>query len=429
MLPEIRSCDHLYRVPKFDITKEDVSQFMNELHGFHEHFADCFSRTESREHFFRYMVGQFSDLERKSIEPIAIAIEDGQIRALQRFVSTAIWDDKKILKKYRSMVNDDLGDPEGVLIFDETGFPKKGEDSVGVAKQYCGNVGKVENCQVGVFASYASPHGYGLVDKRLFVPEKWFSAEYAVRRDKCEMPKTLSFESKPQLAAHMLMDIYQEKILPFTYVLADSIYGSSPEFVNTVEQLEGVRYFVAITSDTQCWLTEPVTVTKTYKYKRKIRKKTVVESTEKRPVTVKQIAKSIHDVFWYRRTVSEGTKGPIQYEFTKRRVVLAKNGLPQKTLWLIIRRSLDKDSAYTYFISNAPTSTRLPLFVWLSGLRWAIEQCFEETKTELGLDQYEVRKYRGWHHHMLTCMLAHFFLWHLKIRLGKKSTIHYSVAA
>jgi SRSO17 transposase len=430
MLPQIRSQEWLYRVPKFDITKEDVSNFMHELQGFHENFSDCFSRTESRAHFFRYMVGQFSELERKSIEPIAVAVEDGKVRALQRFVSTAIWDDGRIGVKYRSMVNEDLGDRDGVLIFDETGFPKKGEDSVGVAKQYCGNLGKVDNCQVGVFAGYASPHGYALVDKRLFIPERWFSEDYAERRKKCEMPAELAFRSKPQLAAQMLRNISQEDLLPFSYVLADSIYGSSPGFIDAVEQIDGVSYFVGINSDTRCWLTAPITVTKSYKYKGEIRHKTIVESTEKKPIAVGALAKSIHDVFWYRRTVSEGTKGPIAYEFTRRRVVLSKDGLPAKTVWLVLRRSLDKKNrTYWYFISNAPVSSRLPLFVWLSGLRWAIEQCFEETKTDLGLDHYEVRKYRGWHHHILTCMLAHFFLWHLKVRLGKKSTIHYSVAA
>jgi SRSO17 transposase len=154
-----------------------------------------------------------------------------------------------------------------------------------------------------------------------------------------------------------------------------------------------------------------------------------VEKTEKKPISVETLAKNINDFFWYRRTVSEGTKGPIEYEFTKRQVILAKKGLPEKTVWLVIRRTLEPTPTYSYFISNAPVSTRLKTFVWLSGIRWAIEQSFEETKSELGMDQYEVRKHPGWNHHILTCMLAHFFLWHLKIRLGKKSTCHYAVAA
>ncbi len=142
-----------------------------------------------------------------------------------------------------------------------------------------------------------------------------------------------------------------------------------------------------------------------------------------------ELAKSLNDYFWYKRTVSEGTKGPIEYEFSRRQVTIAKNGLPWKSVWLIMRRTLDKTPKFSFFISNASTSTKLNTFVWLSGLRWAIEQCFEETKSELGMNHYEVRKYQGWHHHILTCMLGHFFLWHLKIRLGKKSASYYSIAA
>ena len=137
----------------------------------------------------------------------------------------------------------------------------------------------------------------------------------------------------------------------------------------------------------------------------------------------------MNDVFWYRRRVSEGTKGPIEYEFTKRRIVLCQNGLPGKTVWLIIKRTIEKAPTYSFYLSNAPISTHLKTFVWLSGIRWAIEQCFEETKTELGLDHYEVRKYPGWRHHMLSCLLAHFFLWHMRIRLGEKSSLAYDIAA
>jgi SRSO17 transposase len=429
MLPQIRNDEHLFSIPKFDVKKEDIEKFHNELKGFHEVFRDCFSRSESRDHFFKYMVGQFSELERKSIEPIALAVEDGNIRAMQHFVSDVIWDDGKILRKYHSIVDDDLGDPDGVVIFDETGFIKKGDDSIGVSKQYCGGIGKVDNCQVGVFAAYASPHGYALVDKRLFIPEKWFTDEYCVRRMKCRLPEDMTFMSKPQLAAQMLKELVQEKPFPFRWVVADSIYGSSPDFINTVENCPDLRYFVSVPSDIPCWLTAPITREKKYRYRGQIHEKTVLESTEKKPITVESLAKSINDFFWYRRKVSEGTKGPIEYEFTKRRVVLSKNELPVRTVWLIIRRTIADDPTYRYFVSNAPVSTRLPTFVWLSGLRWPIEQCFEETKTELGMDHYEVRKYTGWNHHILTCMLAHFFLWHLKIRLGKKSTIYYGVAA
>ena len=429
MLPISRKDEHLYPVPKFDLVKGDVKDFKNELIGLHEQFSDCFHRSESREHFFNYMAGQFSELERKSIEPIALALKDGNVRALQRFVSIAQWDDEKIISKYRSLVNEDIGNPDGALIFDESGFIKKGLDSVGVARQYCGTAGKVDNCQVGVFAAYVSEHGYTLVDKNLFIPEKWFSEEYSDRRKKCDMPENSVFQTKPQLAAEMLLNIHSENILPFKYVLGDSIYGVSPEFIGAAESLSGITYFVSVPKSTSCWLKRPMTINKRYKWGGKMRTKTVLADTNSKPVSVGELAKNINDYFWYRRQVSEGAKGPIVYEFTRRRVILSAEGVPKKTVWLLIRRSIGDDPQYSYFISNAPRSTRLKTLVWLSGLRWAIEQCFEEAKTELGMDHYEVRKFMGWHHHILTCILAHFFLWHLKTRLGKKNTIYYVTAA
>jgi SRSO17 transposase len=429
MLPVTRCDEYLYPVPKFDLNKDDIKDFANELREFHEQFADCFQRSESRDHFYNYMAGQFSPLERKSIEPIAMAIDDGNIRSMQRFVSDAPWDDENMIVKYRSFVNDDLGSPDSALIFDESGFVKKGQDSIGVARQYCGTIGKVDNCQVGVFAGYVSENGYALVDKRLFIPKKWFADDHLERRQKCKLPEEIVYRTKPELAVEMLEAISRENVLPFKYVLGDSIYGVSPEFITAVEALTGKIYFVSVPKDTQCWVRRPMTITKEYRWGGKTRKKTVLVDPDSKPLTVEDLARSINNYFWYRRQVSEGTKGPIVYEFSRRQISLSSAGLPQKTVWLLIRRTLGNDPEYSFFISNAPSSTRLKTLVWLSGLRWAIEQCFEETKTELGMDHYEVRKFPGWQHHMLTCMLAHFFLWHLKIRMGEKSTVYYAVAA
>ncbi|MCR4322344.1 MAG: IS701 family transposase [Candidatus Brocadiaceae bacterium] len=310
-----------------------------------------------------------------------------------------------------------------------THFVKKGKDSAGVHRQYCGSIGKVENCQVGVFAAYASAHGYAVLDKRLFVPEEWFLEEYKERREKCAFPEELTFKTKPQMASEMLTEIHKQNIIPYKYIVADSIYGHSPDFIEAAEKLDGKIYLVSIASDTQCWLKEPVMMVKQYKYKGEVRTKTVLEDTAKNPIPVQEIASNLNEYFWYRRKVSEGTKGSIEYDFCKKRVTLLKDGLPWKTVWLVIRRTIGDAPTYTFFISNAPENTRLSTFVWLCGIRWAIEQCFEEGKTELGMDHYEVRKYAGWNHRMLTVILAHFFLWHLKIRLGKKSSSYYALAA
>jgi SRSO17 transposase len=375
------------------------------------------------------MVGQLSQVERKSIEPIALSVKDAKVRAMQFFVSDVAWNDEEVMSIYRSMISEDMGDPDGALIFDESGFVKKGNDSAGVARQYCGNIGKVENCQVGVFAAYASRHGYGFLGNRLFVPEKWFTDAYAERRKKCRFPKDLEFKTKPELAVELLKEVVKDGKVPFRFIVADSIYGNSPDFIDAVDGLPGATYFVAMPDDTLCWLRRPLVVKKEYHFKGEIRSKLLLKEPEKDPVSFETIAKNLNSFFWYRRKVSEGTKGPIEYEFTKRRVVLSRGGLPGREVWLIMRRTLDESPTYSYFISNAGLSARLKLFVWLSGIRWAIEQCFEETKTELGMDHYEVRKFPGWIHIMITCMLAHFFLWHIKLRLGKKSASHYSIAA
>ncbi|MDP2647179.1 MAG: IS701 family transposase, partial [Desulfobacterales bacterium] len=338
MLPALRKNEHLYSVPKFDLKKTDVKDFANELNGFHEQFRDCFQRSESRDHFFKYMSGQFSDLERKSIEPIALAVKDGNVRAMQRFVSDTPWDDNNMATKYRSMVNDDMDSPNGAIIFDESGFLKKGDDSVGVGRQYCGTIGKVDNCQVGVFAAYASENGYALVDKRLFIPEYWFSDNYQERREKCNLPEDIVFQTKPQIAVEMLNAIVSEKILPFKYILADTIYGESPDFINTVETLPDTTYFVSVSKDTLCWLKRPMTVVKQYKWGGEIKSKTILSDKNQNPMTIEDLAKNINSYFWYRREVSEGTKGPIVYEFTRRRIILAASGLPQREVTLLIRR-------------------------------------------------------------------------------------------
>ncbi len=258
-------------------------------------------------------------------------------------------------------------------MFDETGFVKKGKDSVGVARQYCGTLGKVENCQVGVFAGDASQHEYTLVDERLFLPEAWWTDAYAARRTRCDVPEELTCQSKPQLAAAMLQAMAQEGLLPFKYVVADCLYGNSPDFLDAVDACVGVTALVAISSETRCWLQRPQTVDRCYTYKGEARAQRVVVGPEHVPRTVAAVAANLPASCWYQRKVSEGTKGPIMYAFARQRVTLCKEGLPERTVWLVIKRTLGAAPVYSYAISNAPASTPLRTLVWLSGVRWAIE--------------------------------------------------------
>jgi SRSO17 transposase len=429
MLPACRTGGEGFAIPTFDLVPSDVEGFMEELWAFQSIFHDCFAHSEPRAHFFDYMVGQCSKLERKSIEPMALQVEGGTIRGLQRFVSDVLWDEAQMRWNYHQLVAEEMGEPDGVLMFDESGFVKKGNGSVGVARQDCGTLGKVENCQVGVFAAYASRQGYALVDKRLFLPDAWFTDAYAAQRTTCHLPNELCFQSKPPLAATMLQAIAHEGLLPFKYVVADCLYGHSPDFLDAVDACVGVTTFVAIPSETRCWLQRPRTEDKTYTYQGDVRAKRVVVTPTNAPRSVAALAASLPAARWYQRTVSEGTKGPIVSAFARQRVTLWKEGLPDRTVWLVIKRTVGANPLYSYYISNAPASTPWRTCVWLSGVRWAIEQCFEEGKTERGMDHDEVRKYPGWHHHRLTTMLAHFFLWHLKLHVGKKSSCPHGVAA
>jgi SRSO17 transposase len=404
MLPAYRTEGEAFSIPKFEITPQDVDGFLDALRAFHHHFRACFARSEPREHFFNYMVGPYSALERTSIEPMALHVEGGNIRGMQRCMSDDVWDDDHMRQTYQGLVADEMGAPDGVLMFDESGFVKKGKDSVGVARQYCGTLGKVENSQGGVFAASASRHGYALVDKRLFMPEQWFTKDYKNRRDKCNVPKDVTFHTKPQLAVEMLPAIRREHRLPCKSIVADCLYGNSPEFLDARDACSGVTALVSMPAETRCWLQRPLTTDKTYTDKGEGRAKRVVAPATQAPGTVETLAQSLASSCWYRRTGSEGTQGPIAYEFARKRVTLGKEGLPDRTGWLVIKRTLGASPTYAYSCSNAPASTPLRLFVWLRGGRWAIAQGFEETKTELGMAHDEVRKYPGWHHPSLTCM-------------------------
>ena len=342
MLPACRTQGEEFSIPPFDLTVGDVEGFLDELHAFHAQFRSCFARSEPREHFFNSMVGQCSTLERKSIEPMALQVEGGTIRGLQRFVSDVLWDEAQMRWHYHQLVAEEMGEPDGVLMFDESGFVKKGNGSVGVARQYCGTLGKVENCPVGVFAAYASRQGYALVDKRLFLPDAWFTDAYAyaAQRTKCHLPNELCFQSKPQLAATMLQAIAHEGLLPFKYVVADCLYGQSPDFLDAVDACVGVTTFVAIPSETRCWLQRPRTEDKTYTYQGDVRAKRVVVTPTNAPSSVAALAASLPASSWYQRTVSEGTKGPIVSAFARQRVTLCKEGLPDRTVWLVIKRTV-----------------------------------------------------------------------------------------
>jgi SRSO17 transposase len=202
----------------------------------------------------------------------------------------------------------------------------------------------------------------------------------------------------------MLQAIRSKGRLPCKYLVADCLYGKSPDVLDAVDSCLGVTSLVSMSAETRCWLQRPLTTDKTYTSRGEVRTKRLVAAETQAPVTVAALAQRLASSCWYRRTVSEGTKGPIAYAFARTRVTLRKEGLPDRSVWLVLKRTLGAEPTYWYSLSNAPASAPLRLFVWLSGVRWSIEQGFEETKTALGMAQYEGRTYPGWYHHRLTCM-------------------------
>jgi SRSO17 transposase len=339
MLPACRTEGKEETLPPFALAHGDVEGFLHALRGFHEAFREGFTRCEPGEHFFRSLVGQLSPLERKSIAPMALEVDGGNVRGLQRFMRDDIWDEAQMRRIYHQLVYDDMGDPDGVVIVDESGFAKKGKDSVGVARQYCGTLGKVENCHVGVFAAYASRHGYALVDTPLFLPEPWLSDEYAPRRAQCKVPQALVFQTTPQVAGAMVRALSQEGVLPFKDLVAACLSGNSPDVLEAVEACRGLTSMVAMPSDTRGWLQGPVRQATHDRDNGEARTTRPVAPNDRAPPTVEAIAKHLPDTLWYRRTVSEGTKGPIADEVTKRQVTRCRDGLPDRAVWLIIKRS------------------------------------------------------------------------------------------
>ena len=431
MVPETGTCNGSFPIPKLMIGKEDVEDFFKELEGFHAQFADCFSRQEPRDNFFQYMVGQMSHLERKSIEPIALHVEDAKVRAMQHFISDVVWDDTRILSRYHGIVAEDLGDTEGVLIFDESGFVKKGSDSTGVSRQYCGSIGKVENCQVGVFVAYASRHGYCMLGGRLFIPEKWFGEGFAKRRIKNKFPADITFKTKPQLALD-LVDGVRGWGLQNRLVLADSLYGDGYEFRQGLRSRQ-LDYVVQVSGELMAWTKDPHPPKPPMKRGGKIPRKRFYAKELPPARSLCQIAKELPSQSWKKITWREGTKGPLSSRFA-RVIVWMANGLIQgKTMEvpseeLLIEWPEGKKEPLKYWLSSlSPHRTSWRGLVRKAKGRFRIEQDYEEMKGELGLDHFEGRSWQGWHHHVTLVTLAYAFL--MLERIGNKKNFWIDVAS
>jgi SRSO17 transposase len=401
-----------------ELSAQDVVHLADELRAYHAEFADLFFRKEQQEWALKYLEGLLQPEGGKSVEPLALRVPGGNVRNMQQFIGEGAWDDAAILDKHATLVADSLGDTAGVLIVDGTDFPKKGNHSAGVARQYCGATGKVDNCQATVFVAYASPKGHTLLDRRLYLPKQWFEPPWAERRRRCGIPAGTRFQTKLELAWEMIQHQQAQGTVPFSWVLGDEAFGDSHELLGHLEQA-GLRYLMDVPVTTLVWLERPATEVPPSKSTGRPPCRERVVAGEPAPVRVDALAAQLPPSAWRTYQVKAGEKGPILARFAFVRAVAARDQRPGPDLWVVFRRSMSDPQELKVFVSNAPPETPKTELVRLSGMRWPIETCFEEAKSNLGMAQYQTRSWRGWHHHMTLVILAHHFLVRVRLRHKK----------
>ena len=405
--------------PECNLSQEDVERFLDELTNYMELFKPALQRVEQLKRSQTYLRGLLGNAARKNVEQMALGLGE-KVRSLQYFVGQSKWAEEPVIAVHQGLVGETLGEEDGVALIDESSVVKQGHESVGVAAQYCGSVGKIANGQVGVYLGYASRKGYSLIEGQLFMPDEWFEAEHAERGVVCGVPEDLVYQTKPEIGLELLKKAVKRGNLPFQWVAADELYGDSPAFRDGIEAL-GKWYFTEIKNTTPIWRTPPKVHVPKWQGRGRRPTRLRLCAANKHPLQVKQLVSDIPKKDWVQATIKEGSQGPIVCDFAFLRVTESRGNLPIKELWLILRRNLDDPSEVKYYFSNAPADTPLIEFVRISGMRWPIETIFEEAKGEVGFDHYEMRSWLGWHHHMLLVSLAHHFLVRLRIRFQQQS--------
>lgn len=405
--------------PECNLSTKDVKLFLNESKKYMKLFKPAFQRVEQIKKSLTYLHGLLGNTTRKNVEQMALGQKE-KVRSLQYFVGQSQWETEPVIAIHQGLIGETLGEEDGVVLIDESSAVKQGAESVGVAAQYCGSVGKIANGQVGVYLGYASRKGYSLIEGQLFMPEKWLEEEHAEQRRVCGVSEGLAFKTKPEIGLELLEKALKRDNLPFSWVAADALYGDSPAFRDGVA-VTGKHYFTAIKENSLIWCAPPKVHVPPWSGHGRRPTRLRLSDTKKHPIPVKQLVKKIQKQDWVQAVIKEGSKGPIVCDFAFLRVTESRGGLPAAELWLIIRRNLDDPSEIKYFFSNAPIGTPLSEFVRISGMRWPIETIFEEAKGEIGMDHYEMRSWIGWHHHMLLVSLAHHFLVRLRIQFQEQA--------
>jgi SRSO17 transposase len=344
-------------------------------------FAGRFTRVESRRQMAVYLRGLLSEAERKNGWTLAEAAGDGGPQGMQRLLNFYAWDADGVRDDVRAVVAQAVGDAErGVLIVDEMGFVKKGTKSAGVARQYSGTAGRIENSQVGVFAAYVSPQGRGLIDRELYIPKDWFTD-----RDRCRaagIPDERNFQTKPELARGMIARAL-EADLPFGWVTADEAYGQVGRLRSWLEEHD-LAHVLAVP------------------------KSQMVISMDLRQRRAHAVIAELAETDWKRLSCGNGAHGQRLYDWAA--IDIRPWREPDRGYWLLARRSITDPDEMAYYLCYGPADTDLTELVRVAGARWAIEECFQTAKNETGLDHYQVRRYQAWYRHITLAMAAAAFL-------------------
>jgi SRSO17 transposase len=358
---------------------EEVRAWAAGLEALHARVAPRFARAEPRRRVLAYLRGLLGAVTRKNGWQLAEHAGEATPDGMQRLLSTADWDPDLVRDDLRGYVVDHLGDPAAVLVVDETGFLKKGTTSVGVQRQYSGTAGKVDNCQLGVFLAYASPRGRAFIDRELYLPRCWIQDPARCRA--ARVPEQVGFRTKPQLA-RVLLERALDAGVPASWVTADEVYGGDPALRVWLED-RGVSYVLAVKGS------EPL------------------GTATQGSATATGLAAGVSPEQWVACSAGLGAKGRRLYDWT--RIQLAAPAAAGGTRWLLVRRSR-RDGKLAFYACFGPVETSLLGLVRVAGTRWAVEEGFQQAKTEVGLDHYEVRRWPGWYRHITLALLAHAFL-------------------
>ncbi len=336
-----------------------------------------FGRAEVRKRVGRYLQGVLAEVPRKNGWQMAEELGEANAHGVQRLLEEASWDEEAVRDELRTYVIEQLGEPAGILVVDETGFVKKGKKSAGVARQYSGTAGRRENSQIGVFLLYTSSQGAAFIDRALYLPEEW--TQDRVRCREAGIPDEVEFATKGEQAQQMLARAFAAGV-PAEWVVGDTVYGYDELRLWLEEQQK--HYVLAVPETHQVWV-------------------------QGQPQPVGLLAALLPDEAWVVLSAGEGSKGPRLYEWAWLQLPDETGAASERARWVLIRRSLSDRSERAYYRVYGPATTTLAEVVRVTGSRWKIEEGYEQAKGEVGLDQYEVRTWRAWYRYMTLALLAY----------------------